>query len=174
MPSCITLNHSFSVSAASRTSWLDTQECDAPAFICIKGRVPRKGDETGIDLGGEPDGRDHRNRDRRRNAIQKWCLMSPRHIATLDVKKQHLYKNYEPENPYSRQVLCMDSVYFNTATPYWRISCSLLDFFGHFHLSWMIIYISKKKTVYRMPLEGGYMEGIKSMFLTVFPLPIIY
>lgn len=66
MTSCITLNHSFSVSAASRASWLDTQECDAPGFICIKGRVPRKGDETGIDLGGEPDGRDRRNRDRRR------------------------------------------------------------------------------------------------------------
>lgn len=66
MTSCITLNHSFSVSAASRTSWLDTQECDAPGFICIKGRVQRKRDEPGIDLGGEPDGEG-----RRRHAIQK-------------------------------------------------------------------------------------------------------
>lgn len=91
MTSCITLNHSFSVSAASRTSWLDTQECDAPGFICIKGRVPRKGDETGIDLEGEPDGQDRRNRDRRRHATQtwswkQWCLMFPRRTATLVLK----------------------------------------------------------------------------------------
>ncbi|GAA6098232.1 uncharacterized [Tachysurus ichikawai] len=57
---------------ASRTSWLDTQERDAPGFICIKGRVPRKGDKTGIDLGGEPDRLDRRNRrDRRRQAAHK-------------------------------------------------------------------------------------------------------
>lgn len=153
MPSCITLNHSFSVSAASRTSWLDTQECDAPGFICIKGRVPRKGDETGIDLGGEPDGRDRRSRHRRRHAIQKssqkrWCLMFPRHMATPGVnifyklkKKRNTYARIM--SPWSSQVWWnLEAGYFNPVAPNCQISSCLYILFFHFHSSWMI------KTIY--------------------------